>query len=57
MPEYKCKKCQTKFEAAAVSCGDKEAVKCPACGSEKIEEIKPSDVNEMLRSFFARRRG
>ena len=57
MPEYKCKKCQTKFEAAAASCGDKEALKCPACGSEKIEETKPSDVNEMLRAFFAKRRG
>lgn len=57
MPEYKCKKCQTKFEAAVASCGGREALKCPACGNKNVEEVKPSDVDEMLRAFFAKRRG
>lgn len=58
MPEYKCQKCQTKFEGAS-SCGAavKDTLKCPACGSKEVEEIKPTDVNELLRSFFVRRRG
>ncbi|MFH1015495.1 MAG: hypothetical protein V1771_00650 [Chloroflexota bacterium] len=56
MPEYKCKKCQTKFEGPS-SCEAKDTLKCATCGSKGVEEIKPTDVNELLRSFFLRRRG
>lgn len=35
--EYRCKKCNKRFEFLVIA-GDEEEVKCPYCGSKKVEK-------------------
>ncbi|HHS96689.1 MAG TPA: zinc ribbon domain-containing protein [Chloroflexi bacterium] len=36
--EYRCKKCNVKFEKFVRSLSAQNAVQCPRCGSEEVEK-------------------
>jgi len=40
--EYKCQKCDHKFEKLVFG---EEETKCPKCNSKKIEKLLPSSIN------------
>jgi putative FmdB family regulatory protein len=37
--EFECSQCGAEFETLVMKSSDKEAVKCPNCGSRKLEEL------------------
>jgi putative FmdB family regulatory protein len=38
MYEFECLECGNEFEALVLRSGEKDEVKCPDCGSPKLEE-------------------
>ncbi|MFA4837278.1 MAG: FmdB family zinc ribbon protein [Dehalococcoidia bacterium] len=53
MQEYRCNKCQSKFEVAP-SCGcSATEVKCPKCGGTEAEKLenRSGKVRDFFRNF------